>query len=151
MIFFSHCQSNKTPRVPHFIIALILNPSGNWKATELSKRSQALLEKPTSIRSAYLYHAHMHMALFMYTRSCMPTTLSPSPASPPSHTLIVCPNVCMPVYPDVCLLPGLGLIHNTMPSHIRTPFSKSLVNVWVRGMHVCACACVCMCVSQRAD
>ena len=40
----------------------------------------------------------------------------------------------------------LGLIHYTMPSHIRTPFSKSLVNVWVR---VYACMRVCMRVYVR--
>ena len=34
---------------------------------------------------------------------------------------------CMPIA-------RLGLIHQSMPSLIRTPFSKSLVNVWVRGM-----------------
>ena len=34
-----------------------------------SHSMQSLLEKPTSIRSAYLYHTHMHMALCMYV--CM--------------------------------------------------------------------------------
>ena len=61
---------------------------------------QSLLEKSTSIRSAFLYHTHMFMALCMYTCtcSCMPTTLFLTA----SHTLIVCPNVCMPVCLDVC-------------------------------------------------
>ena len=46
---------------------------------------------------------------------------------------------CMPIA-------RLGLIHNTMPSHFQTPFSKSLVNVWrvyVRvtkgGLKACVC------------
>ena len=47
------------------------------------RRMQSLLEKPTSIRSAYLYHTHMHVALCMYACSCMPTTLSPSPGLSP--------------------------------------------------------------------
>ena len=34
----------------------------------------------------------------------------------------------------------LGLIHNTMPSHIRKNFSKSLVNARVACVYVCACA-----------
>ena len=39
----------------------------------------------------------------------MPTTFLPLPASPPSHTLIVCldVHVCMPIA-------RLGLIHNTI-------------------------------------
>ena len=114
---------------------------------------QSLLEKPKSIRSAYLYHTHMHMALCMDTCSCMPTTMSPSPGLSPSlpRPLPLAHSNRMPqrMYASVprCMpISRLGLIHHTMPSHIRTPFSKSLVNVWVRGM-----ACVCMCVSQWAD
>ena len=96
---------------------------------------QSLLEKPTTIRSAYLYHTHMHMALCMYACSCMPTILSPSSGlSPLAH---------MPqrMYASVPRIARLGLIH-TMPSDIRTPF---LVNVWVRGMYVRVHACVCAC------
>ena len=63
--------------------------------------------------------------------ACLQLSLPP-PASPPSHTLIVCPNAC--TVPQCMPVARLGLIHHTMPSLIRTPFSKSLVNVWVRGM-----------------
>ena len=50
-------------------------------------------------------------------------------------------------------MPGarLGLIHNTMPSHIRTLFSKSLVNVWMCGMYVHVHACVCACHKGRIE
>ena len=42
---------------------------------------------------------------------------------------------CMPIA-------RLGLIHNTMPSHIRTPFSKSFINICGRLVwHVCVGAC----------
>ena len=82
---------------------------------------QSLLEKPASIRSANLYHTHMHMALMpqrMYMYAGVPR--------------------CMPIA-------RFGLIYNTMPSHIRKSFSKSLVNVRVRGMYVRVHACVCAC------
>ena len=117
---------------------------------QLSKRSQmqSLLEKPTSIRSAYFYHTHMHVALCMHRCSFMPNFVPlsrPLPSLPLAHSNRMSQRMyagvprCMPIG-------RLGLIHHTMPSHIRTPFSTSLVNVWVRGM-----ACVCMCVSQRAE
>ena len=97
-------------------------------------------------RSAYLYHTHthVHMALCMYTCSCIPTTLSPSPLPPPSlaHSNLM-PQCMYASVPRCMPIARLDLLHNTMPSHTRTPFSKSLVNVRVR---VCACACKCMCV-----
>ena len=92
-------------------------------------------------------HAHNTCTWFyvcIHVAACLQLCLPPQ-ASPPSHTQIVCPNVCMPVCPGCMPIARLGLIHNTMPSHILTPFSKSLVNVWVCGMyvrlHVCVCAC----------
>ena len=103
---------------------------------------QSLLEKPTSIRSAYLYHTHMRMALCMHTCSCMPTTLSPSPGlSPLAHSNRM-PQRMYASVPRCMPIARLGLIHNTMPSHTRTPFSKCLVNVWVRGKYVRVHACV---------
>ena len=138
---------------------------------------QSLLEKPTSIRSAYLYHTHMHMALCMHTCRCMPTTLSPSPRlSPLAHSNRM-PQRMYASVPRYMPIARLGLIHNTMPSHIRTAFSKSLklVNVWVGSMYmyvcmhvyvrvtkgrlkacvclhvsVCICVCKCICVSTYA-
>ena len=110
---------------------------------------QSLLEKPTSIRSAYFYHTHTHahgsMVLCMYTCSCMPTTLSPSPGlSPLAHSNRMSQRMYASV-PRCMPIARFGLIYNTMPSHIRKPFSKSLVNVWVCGMyervHECVCAC----------
>ena len=88
--------------IPHWLVHVTSSAKGH--------SMQSLLEKPTSIRSAYLYHTHMHMALCMSTCSCMPTTLFPTPPPPPPslYNLIVYPNVCMPVCPDVCLLPGLA-------------------------------------------
>ena len=111
---------------------------------------QSLLEKKT-YRSAYLYHTHKHMVLCMYTCSCMPTTFSPSPSTPPpppSHTLILWPQRMHVCVPRCMPIARLGLLHNTIHSHIPTPFFKSLVNVWVR-VHVSVC--VYMCVSQRVD
>ena len=100
---------------------------------------QSLLEKPTSIRSAYLYHTHMHMALWLYVcihvAACLQLCLPP-PASPPlahsnrmSQRMYASVPRCMPIA-------RFGLIYNTMPSHIRKPFYKILVNVRVRGMYV---------------
>ena len=109
---------------------------------QLSKRAITHRKNPASIRSAYLIISttHMHMALCMYTcscmRGCMPTQLCLPSLSPLAHSNRVYASVprCMPIA-------RLGLIHNTMPSHIRTPFSKSQVNVWVRLCMFCACAC----------
>ena len=109
---------------------------------------QSLLEKPASIRSAYLYHTHMHMALWLYVcihvAACLQLCLPP-PASPPlahsnrmSQRMYAGVPRCMPIA-------RFGLIYNTKPSHIRKPFSKSLVNVLVRGMYVRVHACVCAC------
>ena len=65
---------------PDECIIAFLNPSG-WKATDgmLSKRTRHAV----TLRKAYKYkirisllYTHMHMALCMYTCSCMLTTLS---------------------------------------------------------------------------
>ena len=112
---------------------------------------QSLLEKPTSIRSAYLYHTHMHMALWLYVcihvAACLQLCLPPPGLSSPSHSnrmphgMYASVPLCMPIA-------RFGLIYNTMPSHIRKPFSKSLFNVWVHAC-VCACACMCMCMCMH--
>ena len=34
---------------------------------------------------------------YVYVAACLQLSLPPSPLPPPSHTRIVCPNVCMPV------------------------------------------------------
>ena len=140
--------------VPHFKTPVVGKQlmAGMCTCNQLSKRSQhaaVTLRKPTSIRSAYLYHTHMHMALWlyvcMYACSCMPTTLSPSPGlSPLAHSNRMSQRMYTSV-PRCMPIARLGLIHNTMPSHIRKPFSKSLVNVRVRGMYVRVHACVCVC------
>ena len=98
---------------------------------------QSRLEKATSIRSTT--HTCTWLSVCIHVAACLQLCLLP-PASPPSHTLIVCPNVCMPVRPDVCVLPGLAksIIHNTMPSHIRIHES------------VCICVCKCICASTYA-
>ena len=101
---------------------------------------QSLLETATNIRCAYLYHTHMHMALCMYTCSCMPTTLSPSPSlSPPSHTM---PQRMYASVPRCIPIARLGLIHtcNTMPSHIQTPSPKALSMCGCMVWHACVCA-----------
>ena len=118
---------------------------------QLSKRSQHAV----TLRKAYKYkicislshtHAHGSMALCMYTCSCMPTTLSPSPPLPPPLAHSNRMSQCMYASVPRCMpIARLGLIYNTMPSHIRNPFSKSLVNVRVRGMYVRVHACVCAC------
>ena len=95
---------------------------------------------PTSIRSA------IHTCTWLYV--CI--HVAACPPSPTSHTLIICMPVC-PECPRCMPIARLGLIHNTMPSHIRTPFSKSLVNVWVRlcmFVRVHVNVCVCMYVSH---
>ena len=114
---------------------------------QLSKRSQhaVTLRKVYKYKICNLYHTHMHMALCMYTWSCMPTTLFPSPGlSPLAHSNRMSQRMYASV-PRCMPIARLGLIHHSMPSHIRTPFSKSLVNVWVRGMYVRVYECVCAC------
>ena len=130
---FHNCIDLKTTVVgKQLMVCVHVTSSGK------DRGMQSLLEKPTSIRSAYLYHTHMHMALCMYTCSCIPKTLSPSPGlSPLAHSNRM-PQRMYASVPQCMPIARLGLIHNTMPSHIRTPFSKSLVNVWV---HSCVCAC----------
>ena len=128
----------------------------------------SLLEKPTSIRSAYLYHTHMHMALWLYVcihvAACLQLCLPPQASSPLAHSNRMSQRMYASV-PRCMPIARFGLIYNTMPSHIRKPFSKSLVNVWVCGMYVsvikgrlkaCFClhdmyvyACVSVFVCQR--
>ena len=135
---------------------------------------QPLLEKPTSIRSACLYHTHMHMALWlcvcMHAAACLQLCLPPLASSPLAHSNRISQRTYASV-PRCMPIARFGLIYNTMPSHIRKPFSKSLVNVWVRGMYVrvyvrvtncrlkacvylldsvCMCMCKCICVSAYA-
>ena len=88
---------------------------------------QSLLEKPTSIRSACisLTHTHAHSSMYyIHVAACLQLCLPP-PASPPlAHSnrtpqrMYASVHRCMPIA-------RLGLIHNNMPSHIRSPFSNS--------------------------
>ena len=82
---FHHCIDLKTTVVGKQLM-ICVHATSSAKGHSI----KSLLEKPTSIRSAYLYnaHTHAHGSICMYTCSCMPATLSPSP-SPSSHTLIV--------------------------------------------------------------
>ena len=107
----------------------------------------------------------------MYTVAACLQLCLPPPASPPlahsnrmSQRMYASVPRCMPIA-------RFGLIYNTMPSHIRKPFSKSLVNVLVCGMYVrvyvrvtkgrskacvclhdsvCICVCKCIYVSTYA-
>ena len=111
---------------------------------------QSLLEKPTSIRSAYLYQTHMYMALCMYTCSCMPTTLSPSPLPPPPPPLAHSNRTPQRMYASVprCMpIARLGLIHYTMHAF---PYSNALrqkpcqcVGAWYVYVRVHASVCAC--------
>ena len=112
---------------------------------------QSLLEKPTSIRSAYLYHTHMHMALWLcvciHIAACLQLCLPPLASPLLAHSNRMSQRMYSSV-PRCMPIARLGLIYNTMPSHIRKPFSKSLVNVRVRGMYVHVHACVCVRVTK---
>ena len=88
----------------------------------------------------------MHMALSMYTCSCMPTTSSPSPGlpppppppPPPSAYSIRMPQRMYASVPRCMPIVRLGLIHNTMP-----PISP-------KGLTMCGCVCVCVHVHVSA-
>ena len=105
-------------------------------------------------------HAHGSMYIFIHVAACLQLCLPP-PASPPLAHSNRMPQRMYASVPQCMPISRLGLIYNTMPSHIRKPFSKSLVNVRVRGMYVCvhvtkgrlkACVClhvsVCICVCK---
>ena len=119
---------------------------------QLSKRSRHAV----TFRKAYKYkicisltHTCTWLYVCMYACSCMPTTLSPSPGlSPLAHSNRM-PQCMYASVPRCMPIARLGLIHITMPSHTRSPFSKSL------QLSMCGCvvwhACVCACHKGRNE
>ena len=125
--------------VPHFID---LKPTVVEKPQLLMicVRVTSSAKGHSTLRKAYkcisLLHTHMHMALCMHTCSCIQLCLPPRPLPPPPPPYSSRMPQSMYAKVPRCMPIALGLIHNTMPFHIRTSFSKSLVNVWVRCMYV---------------
>ena len=139
---FSHCQSNiDSLHNDHSAICTTFHncidlktPGVNWNRKQLmifvhvtssakGHSMQSLLEKPTSIRSAYLFHTRMHISICMHTCSCMPTALSPSPSpSPLAHS-----NHHTFPYPNALVL------------HVKP---CQCVGAWYMYVHVHACVCV---------
>ena len=115
---------------------------------QLSKRSRHAV----SLQEYKIYISLTHMALCMYTCSCMPTTLSPSPdLSSLAHSNRT-PQRMHASVPRCMPIARLGLIHHTMP----LPYPNTLlqkpcqcVGVWCNmrvyvrvtkgGLKACVC------------